>query len=107
VLVEYLDSSAFNSFNPVRVVVSESMVPALNKGDIIFVVPCKIEDVDIGDIIAYRSKLQNGEVIAHRVVGKEEINGTVVLTTKGDANTKTDQDTGRIMSHQKTFLARF
>jgi len=97
---------AFNSFNPVRVVVSESMVPVLNKGDIIFVVPCKIEDVDVGDIVAYRSKLQNGEVIAHRVVAKEEINATVILTTKGDANTKTDQEYGEDYVTSKNFFGK-
>ncbi len=97
---------AFNSFNPVRVVVSESMVPTLNKGDIIFVVPCKIEDAEVGDIIAYRSKLQNGEIVAHRVVAKEVINGTVTLTTKGDANSKTDQEYGEDYVTSKNFFGR-
>lgn len=70
---------------PANIVASSSMKPTLNKGDIVIWIPCKIENVAVGDIVVYRSIY--GNLVVHRVVDIK--NGKLV--TKGDANEYTDQ----------------
>jgi len=72
-------------------VLSFSMQPAFNRGDMIIVKPCAPEDVRAGDIITYA--LSDDVFITHRVVGiLIELNGEQGLwfVTKGDANVTAD-----------------
>lgn len=73
---------------PFSVIVSESMSPTLNKGDIVLVVPCDISNVKVGDIVVFK----NGDkYIAHRAIAILEKNGEILVVTKGDANEYPDQ----------------
>lgn len=65
------------------IVVSGSMLPTLNVGDIIFVKATDDKMYEVGDIITYP---EGGSYTTHRIV---EVNGDMVIT-KGDANNTTD-----------------
>lgn len=72
----------------VRIVVSESMEPAINKNSISIIKNCNIDDIKTNDIICYRMT----EDIIHRVVEiKTNSNGNKTLRTKGDNNDREDQ----------------
>ena len=75
---------------------SESMSPALNKGDAVILK--KVKDYNTlqkDDIIAYKKgKL----VIVHRIVDIEKKNGKTFFITKGDANGGNDPN--RVKSSQ-------
>lgn len=71
---------------PLMVVSTSSMKPTLERGDIVIVIPSK--DVAVGDIVLLRL---NGRYILHRVVNIVEVNGTLGVITRGDANSVTDQ----------------
>lgn len=88
----YLVANFF--FGPLLfVVVSGSMVPALNVNDVIFVEHTSISNVRVDDIVVFQAPSRTGvgcsqEDVVHRVVGFGP-NGT--LATKGDANSYQDQ----------------
>ncbi len=71
------------------VVVSNSMSPTIERGDIVFVSPVNPEDIDIGDVIAFYKKEYG--IIVHRVISVQRDNGTLTLVTKGDANNVADE----------------
>ena len=65
------------------VVISRSMWPVLNRGDIVFVKATTREEIKVGTILVFK----HGEGIAiHRVV---RLSGDTIVT-KGDANSKED-----------------
>ena len=78
------------------VVVSESMEPALNTGDIVIIgqsnnAYSSFKDVQVGDIIAFEEpgKTESGrnKIIVHRVVQiGDSPYGDAIVITKGDAN---------------------
>ena len=70
----------------VFVVASDSMFPAIKRGDVVFVQ--KRSDYALREIISFQS-LRSSEVITHRVVG---IINAGVFTTKGDANSLADRN---------------
>lgn len=67
------------------VILSDSMKPTYVYGDIIWVRPCQIQEVEVGDVISFSDR--SGVSTTHRVVGVDENHR---LITKGDANV--DQD---------------
>ncbi len=69
------------------IVLSGSMEPTINIGDIIFIK--EVEDVEEGDIISY--KLKNS-IVTHRVVEKIPDNGKNLYVTQGDANSTEDSE---------------
>ena len=79
----------------VYTIVSESMVPTINKFDVIINTKVDdIKDVKINDVITFIStwKVTYGMTITHRVVGTKTLdNGEVCLITRGDNNTQEDQ----------------
>ena len=74
---------AFNSATPVVAVFSESMIPVLQKGDMLFVY--NDGDYEVGDIVVYYTTHKPYPII-HRII---EINGDKIRT-KGDANSIAD-----------------
>jgi signal peptidase I len=81
------------SFFPMDIVTSDSMSPSLMQGDIIAWTPTRIQDVQVGDVIVFKSWLSwsDQKLIVHRVVDIKTDFGKPALVTKGDANTYTDQ----------------
>lgn len=69
-------------------VMSGSMDPALKVGDVVAAQQVDPTDIEVGDIITYRSP-QLGKVVVHRVVEKHEGN-QLHFRTKGDANDSPD-----------------
>lgn len=67
----------------VYVVASESMMPSLKVGDIIFTWQVHPENIHVNDIVTYKKA---GLTITHRVYAKKDAD----LITKGDANNVTD-----------------
>ncbi len=92
IIGRFLTIVAGTSF-PMSVVASNSMRPALLKGDVLPWIPCGIGDVHEGDIIIYKSvnSWDKEVIVAHRVLNVLEDNGKIRLITKGDANNYTDQ----------------
>ena len=78
--------------HPVLVVVSGSMVPTLNVGDIIFIKGVPEEKIENRTIIVFHSPSpgQYDTLVVHRVVQKIDKSGTVYFKTRGDFNRYTD-----------------
>jgi signal peptidase len=85
----------FGSFNPFYVVVSGSMIPTINIGDIVIIknnsFDTSFNNLKIGDIIVFRAaeaKTDDGKpkVIVHRIDDIGTIFDKKVVKTKGDAN---------------------
>ena len=75
-------------------VTSDSMSPVLMEGDVVVWVPTDIEDLEIGDIIVFKSYLHwpDEKIVVHRVNDiKHNKIGEVLLETKGDKNKWVDQ----------------
>jgi signal peptidase len=73
-------------FTP-TIVASQSMQPALNAGDIAFIMNVPTNTIQIGDIVQYQSA--NGPIL-HRVIDKYVDRGVLWFVTKGDANNAED-----------------
>lgn len=70
-----------------RVIVSGSMVPEINIGDVIIVKETEAGKLEEGDILLY----QMAEIkVAHRIMEKNQENGQITFITKGDANDDID-----------------
>jgi signal peptidase I len=68
-----------------------SMAPAIEPGDITVVTPLDIEDVTAGMVIAYHIPIDDHRVVTHRVMSVERgQDGSVTVQTKGDANETVD-----------------
>jgi len=78
-----------------NLVASGSMSPALVEGDIVAWAPINIEDVEIGDVIVYKSYVAwpDEKIIIHRVSNiLTDSEGNPILETKGDNNDWMDQE---------------
>lgn len=82
-------------------VLSPSMAPTYNPGDLIYVVPTDAKEIKAYDVITFviNEKL---DVATHRVVSKEENSESFV--TKGDAN---DNNDGEILAANIVGVVRF
>ena len=69
------------------VIASGSMEPNINIGDIVLVQPRSIDEIKVGDIVAYHV---SNRIVVHRVVEVLNNNGKLYLKTKGDANLDAD-----------------
>jgi signal peptidase I len=68
-----------------------SMAPEIEPGDITVVTPLAVEDVTAGMVIAYHIPIDDHRVVTHRVLQVERgENGSVTVQTKGDANEAVD-----------------
>lgn len=72
------------------VIISGSMQPKLEIGDIVIVKKVKAEELQIGDIISFR---QGESVITHRITNIVIQNGETQYKTKGDNNNAEDSGT--------------
>lgn len=75
------------------IVMTDSMYPEIQSGDLVICHTEKAEDVKVGDIIAFFDPEGNGtSVVTHRVAEiTEDENGSLAWITKGDANNTEDQ----------------
>lgn len=68
-------------------IVTNSMYPEINVGDVTIVKKVSISDVELGDIVQYQQK---GYTVIHRVVEINNDNKTPYAITKGDNNMNND-----------------
>jgi len=73
-----------------KIVLTESMQPVINPGDLLVSVSPRFNSPQMGDVVIYTGKKFDGTVVAsfaHRVIGGDEKSGYLV---KGDANDQAD-----------------
>jgi signal peptidase len=70
---------------------TDSMAPEIEAGDITVVTPLDVEDVTAGMAIAYHIPVDDHRLVTHRVIAVERgEDGSVTVQTKGDANEAID-----------------
>jgi signal peptidase I len=68
-----------------------SMAPAIDPGDVTIVTPLPVSDVTPGMIISYHIPIDDHRLVSHRVLtATPNPDGTVTVQTKGDANNAPD-----------------
>lgn len=72
------------------VVLTGSMSPSLEPGDIIFVDTKDAQDVRVGDVITFRTQRGSSAVVTHRVIEVLEGQTGLQFRTRGDANEDAD-----------------
>lgn len=74
-----------------RVILSGSMEPALPVGSLVLVEPRVPEEVQVGDILTFRSSSDPDQQVTHRVVEIRGEGSALQFGTKGDANEAPDR----------------
>jgi signal peptidase len=69
-------------------IISGSMRPVLDVGDIVIIAKVPASTIETGDIIEFREA--EGVTTVHRVVGIDDSGGQTVFITQGDANSEPD-----------------
>lgn len=72
------------------VVLSGSMKPVFNEGDVIIVRPAPVSNIKKGDIITFKDPEDPNRAVTHRVTDIRRDKG-LVFKTKGDANNTADR----------------
>ena len=70
---------------------TKSMVPVLNKGDLVSVKRISTSALQIGDIITFVNPVNHNQTITHRVVELPSLKNKNQIVTKGDANPGSDR----------------
>ncbi len=70
-------------------ILTGSMRPYVQPGDVLVTKSTKASEVKVGDVVALVSQ-ETGIFYAHRVIDIRDINGTLRMVTKGDANAAAD-----------------
>lgn len=73
-------------------ILSGSMQPSLEPGDLIVVRPTEIDDIGVGSVITYQIESGQPTVATHRVVAIGWRDGERVVRTQGDANNTPDAE---------------
>ncbi len=74
------------------IVLTGSMEPVFDGGDLIFIRTAEAEDIQVGDIISFFDPAGNGSsVVTHRVQEIVNQDGEIKFITKGDANNVEDR----------------
>jgi signal peptidase len=66
---------------------SDSMRPALSAGDLLMTDGAPAGAIRTGDVVTFADAARGDRLITHRVVAIKPGNGSIVFTTRGDANT--------------------
>ncbi|MBQ9954113.1 MAG: signal peptidase I [Eggerthellaceae bacterium] len=75
------------------IVLTDSMYPEIQSGDLIICDVVEPEEVAEGDVIAFFDPAGNGQtIVTHRVQAISELGGQIAWQTKGDANNVEDRD---------------
>jgi signal peptidase I len=75
-------------FSPI---LTGSMQPSANAGDVYITRLVKASEISVGDVIAVNNQV-TGTYYSHRVEEIRNINGTLRITTRGDANEAADRE---------------
>lgn len=72
------------------VVLSGSMEPHIKVGSILFIKEADASQLEVGDVITFRTPIDQATLTTHRIVGIEPGQAGPVFSTKGDANKTED-----------------
>jgi signal peptidase len=75
-------------FSPI---LTGSMQPSANAGDVYITRLVKASEVSVGDVIAVNNQV-TGTYYSHRIEEIRNLNGTLRITTRGDANDSADRE---------------
>jgi signal peptidase len=68
-----------------------SMAPGINPGDVTVETPLPASDITVGEIVSYHIPVDDHHLVTHRVISvKHGAAGEVTIQTKGDANNAAD-----------------
>lgn len=68
-----------------------SMAPLINAGDVVVTAPVPAASIRVGDIITYHIPVEDKRIVTHRVIRlTTSAEGTTTVRTKGDANAGAD-----------------
>jgi signal peptidase len=68
-----------------------SMAPTIEPGDVVVSTPLDVQDVEVGMVITYHIPIDDHRVVTHRVIEVDHTaDGTVSVRTQGDANDAPD-----------------
>jgi signal peptidase I len=68
-----------------------SMAPEINPGDVTIVTPIQVSEVTEGMVITYHRPIEDHSLVTHRVISVQKAaDGSVTVQTKGDANAAAD-----------------
>lgn len=74
------------------IVLTDSMYPEIESGDLIICHTAEAEDIEVRDVIAFFDPAGNGSsIVTHRVIEVVEENGTLSFRTRGDNNNAEDR----------------
>ncbi len=74
-------------------VLSGSMRPTYQPGDLVVIKPKDPQEIRIGEVITFQVKSGESELITHRVIERQSAtDGTVSFVTQGDANNAPDEN---------------
>ena len=74
------------------IVLTDSMYPIIESGDLIICEGAQPEDIQVGDVIAFFDPAGNGTaIVTHRVLEVTEQSGQLAWRTKGDNNNTEDR----------------
>lgn len=74
------------------IVLTDSMYPVIESGDLIICHTAEPEEINTGDVIAFFDPAGNGSsIVTHRVMEVTEDNGQLAWRTKGDNNNTEDR----------------
>lgn len=74
-----------------------SMVPYINPGDVTVVRPEPISAIRVGQVITFQAPLADRRIVSHRVISVvHQSSGGALIRTKGDANAVADPWTAQI-----------
>lgn len=85
------------------IILSGSMEPELTVGDMIIVKEVDEDKLNVGDIISYRD---GANVVTHRIIKIDTINGTKQFITKGDHNNVEDRGALTIASVEGKIIGK-
>ncbi len=85
IVINFTLGMALGAERPMMAVVSRSMEPTLNVGDLVVIKGVSIDEVKVGDIIVYYNPFSR-ILVVHRVIDIQEDDGRILLYTKGDNN---------------------
>ena len=74
------------------IVLTDSMYPVIQSGDLIIFSTAQPEEIEAGDVIAFFDPAGNGTtIVTHRVLEVTELDGQTAWRTKGDNNNTEDR----------------
>ena len=74
------------------IVLTDSMYPVIQSGDLIICSTAQPEEIETGDVIAFFDPAGNGTtIVTHRVLEVTELGGRTAWRTKGDNNNTEDR----------------